>query len=338
MVRWFAFAAEVPHTTIHGRAAAAPKAQGTAIQEVAGTAEFLRSVPKKLGVLKGVDAGRGHITFLADGDKDAREWALDPEAEIKRDGWWGRLSQFQSGERVWAWFRTNRHKQPTSIFLLADETSAQDIHRAKVTTVDFEAKRQAQRAWLRKAWVRDGLPGTVSYAHYHGEVELLLDHEAMRWGRSLKTGDRVELAAAPPIKAVVKAVAPLRERTRITLVVNGQDLGEFAAGQRWHLKMPEPPAAVDDSLYPPDIDRPRARTERIEWFLASTYCTCGVGKDTCTGHFYTLAACNPNACGMPRQMRATIGAKIDRGLSDRQIFDELLKERGPTLLRPHLLP
>ncbi len=63
-----------------------------------------------------------------------------------------------------------------------------------------------------------------------------------------------------------------------------------------------------------------------------------MGKDTCTGHFYTLAACNPNGCGMPKRMRATIGAKIDRGLSDRQIFDELLKERGPALLRPHLLP
>ena len=133
-------------------------------------------------------------------------------------------------------------------------------------------------------------------------------------------------------------MAPLRERTRVTLVVNGQDLGEFAAGQRGHLKMAEPTAALDDSLYPPDIDRPRTRTERIEWFLASTYCTCGVGKDTCTGHFYTLAACNPNGCGMPKRMRATIGAKIDRGLSDRQIFDELLKERGPALLRPHLLP
>ncbi len=209
VVRWFAFAAEVPHTTIHGRAPATPKDPAAAIQEVAGTAEFLRNVPKKFGVLKAVDAGRRHVTFLADGDKEARDWALDPEAEIKRDGWWGRLSQFRPGERVWVWFRTDRHKQPTSIFLLADEASTQDIHQVKVAAPDFEASAQAQRAWLRKAWVRDGLPGTVSYAHYHGEVELLLDHEAMRWGRSLKAGERVELAADPPVKAVVKGVAPL---------------------------------------------------------------------------------------------------------------------------------
>ena len=60
--------------------------------------------------------------------------------------------------------------------------------------------------------------------------------------------------------------------------------------------------------------------------------------DGCTGHFYTLASCNPNACGMPNHMRQEIGAKIDKGMTDRQIFEELLKESGPTLVRPHLLP
>jgi hypothetical protein len=29
---------------------------------------------------------------------------------------------------------------------------------------------------------------------------------------------------------------------------------------------------------------------------------------------------------------------IDRGLSDRQIFDALRKDDGPLMLRPHLLP
>jgi hypothetical protein len=29
---------------------------------------------------------------------------------------------------------------------------------------------------------------------------------------------------------------------------------------------------------------------------------------------------------------------IDRGLTDVQIFDELLREAGPLLLRPHLRP
>ena len=44
---------------------------------------------------------------------------------------------------------------------------------------------------------------------------------------------------------------------------------------------------------------PRERAERIEWFLASIYCTCKVTNDICTGDFYTLSSCNPNGCGMP---------------------------------------
>jgi hypothetical protein len=68
------------------------------------------------------------------------------------------------------------------------------------------------------------------------------------------------------------------------------------------------------------------------------YCTCKVKGDGCTGHFYTLASCNPNACGMPNRMRRELGTLIDKGLSDSQIFEALLKDHGPDLLRPHLLP
>jgi hypothetical protein len=103
--------------------------------------------------------------------------------------------------------------------------------------------------------------------------------------------------------------------------------------------MPAPAAEVEDSPLPPDVDRPRAsKQERVEWFLASIYCTCTVPGDGCTGDFYTLASCNPNGCGMPNRMRQVIAAKIDQGQTDRQIFEELLKEKGPELVRPHLVP
>ena len=36
--------------------------------------------------------------------------------------------------------------------------------------------------------------------------------------------------------------------------------------------------------------------------------------------------------------RAKLAALIDDGKTDRQIFDLLVKERGPLLLKPHLLP
>jgi cytochrome c-type biogenesis protein CcmH/NrfF len=37
-------------------------------------------------------------------------------------------------------------------------------------------------------------------------------------------------------------------------------------------------------------------------------------------------------------MRRTVAERIDKGLTDRQILEELVKEYGPELLRPHLLP
>ena len=41
---------------------------------------------------------------------------------------------------------------------------------------------------------------------------------------------------------------------------------------------------------------------------------------------------------MPNRMRKELAEKIDRGMTDRQIFDALLKERGPMVFQPHLLP
>src|SRR5262249_23130312 len=80
----------------------------------------------------------------------------------------------------------------------------------------FELRRERQRQALRDRWTKEGLPGSVSFVHvFSGEMDLMLDHEAMRWGRSLKRGDKVTLAAAPDVAAVVKNVQAWRERTLV---------------------------------------------------------------------------------------------------------------------------
>ena len=174
----------------------------------------------------------------------------------------------------------------------------------KFTPEAIEAQRAGLKAWLRQRWADGGLPGTLTFHHvFSGELELTLDHEGMRWGRSLQAGDTVHLRADPPIKAVVKAVTPWRERTVLRLVVGELESSELKIGQRLALAMTPPAETVESSVYPPDLGGPRSRAERVEWFLASTYCTCGVSKDTCTGHFYTLARCNPNGCGLPNHRR-----------------------------------
>lgn len=420
-VKWFAWAAEYPHTRIYAEKKEEPKAEpksdpkaNDAIREVAGAAEFLRSIPKKHAIIHSFSAATGTVKLSLDGEKEAKEWPIEADAEIKVMGWWGRLEQIPKGHRVWVWFKTDRKKQPASILMIADEISEQDIHGEglRVTghddkTVKFartkgadgqvtftgetreyrgktrhsentlpaidsrifvqtdgkqgllmldtealELKRAEQRALLRKFWEKEGLPGTVTFVHLSGEADVMLDHETMRWARSLKTGDKVKIAGTqhrfvstgvhllkhPPINAVVKTVNAWRERTQIRVVVNGADLPDLSIGQRIHLQMTPPSDEVINADYPPDIDKPKSKEDRIDWFLANTYCCCKIGGDGCTGHFYSLASCNPNACAAPNATRKKIGEKIDEGLSNRQIWTDLKAERGVNMIKPHLAP
>jgi hypothetical protein len=104
------------------------------------------------------------------------------------------------------------------------------------------------------------------------------------------------------------------------------------------MQMTPPAEDVINGDFPPDIDKPKSKEERIDWFLANTYCCCKVGGDGCTGHFYSLASCNPNACAAPNATRKKIGEKIDDGLSNRQIWTDLKAERGVNMIKPHLAP
>jgi len=349
-VKWFAWSAEYPEGSLYQekKSAPTPADANKSVKAIAGTAEFLRLLPKPFATVKAIDPKAGTVTLLADGEKESKTWPLEPDAEVKVGGWWGRLDQFKPGDRVWVWLKLDRKKNPVSVVMLSDEATEFDMHgslrqkpgeKPKFEPKTIEAKRSEQRAWLRKLWTEKGLPGTLTFHHvFSGELELTLDHEAMRWGRSLLAGDTVHIQVDPPIKAVVKSVAPWRERTVLRLVVGELESSDLKIGQRLALKMTPPTETVEASVYPPDLGRERTKAERIEWFLASTYCTCGVSKDNCTGHFYTLASCNPNGCGMPNSRREDLAKMIDNGLTDRQIFDDLLKEVGPLLLKPHLMP
>ncbi|HLN28795.1 MAG TPA: DUF3179 domain-containing (seleno)protein [Gemmataceae bacterium] len=351
-VKWFAWAAEYPATSVYAdQIPAAPaKAVDTnkKVKAIAGTAEFLRLLPKPLGTVKAIDPTSRTVTLLLDGEKVAKVWVLEPDAEVKVRGWWGRLEQFKPGDRAWAWLKLDRKKNPVSIAMLADEATAREVHgrqdpkptsKTALTPAQTAGEMAEQRTWLQNRWRTEGLPGTLTFHHvFSGELELTLDHEGMRWGRSLRAGDTVQLRADPPIHAVVKAVVPWRERTVVRLVVGELESSELRIGQRLGLLMAPPVESAGSADYPLDIGRERSKAERIEWFLASTYCTCGIDKEICTGQFYTLASCNPNGCGMPNHRRAEIGKMIDRGMTDRQILDELVKAVGPSLLRPHLLP
>ncbi|MBY0460606.1 MAG: DUF3179 domain-containing protein, partial [Gemmataceae bacterium] len=130
--KWFAWAAEYPETAVHGAAEDKKKPDPEdALADAAGSAEILRGLPKPFATLKSFDPKAGTVTLLLDGEKVAKVWPLEPDAEVKVNGFWGRLEQFKPGQRVWVWLKLNRRKDPMSVVMLADERSEEHIH-AKV--------------------------------------------------------------------------------------------------------------------------------------------------------------------------------------------------------------
>jgi hypothetical protein len=200
------------------------------------------------------------------------------------------------------------------------------------------ALKREQRERLDRRLKEEGLQGTVAALHgVVGEVEIVVDHEAMRWARSLKPKDLVKLGLEKPAAAVVVDVRPWNERTRLTLGAGGRDLADLRVGQRLRVLVPEPAAEVLASRFPPDAGRAREGAARTEWFLSSTYCSCSIAGDGCTGMFYTLAACNTMNCGMPNRVRKFVAPLLEKGLSDREVLESMEKEFGPAIWRSHLL-
>ena len=95
---------------------------------VAGKADVLRHVPKRFAKLISVDSSKQEVKLQFEGDKESTIWPVEPDAELKVHGWWGRLQQFEEGDRVWIWQSINRQKKPVGILMMADELSEQDIH------------------------------------------------------------------------------------------------------------------------------------------------------------------------------------------------------------------
>src|SRR6266851_6696111 len=140
-INWFVFLAlqQCRVGAEDQKPAADKKTLNDKVKEIAGTAEFLRSVPKYFATLKAVDAAQHRVTLLIEGESLPKVWPLAPDAEIKRAGWWARLDQLQTNDRVWVWFETDRHQQPRAVSMICDELSEQEIHGGGVVLESSQA-------------------------------------------------------------------------------------------------------------------------------------------------------------------------------------------------------
>src|SRR5262249_50810362 len=152
-------------TTIY-EASKAPADANAKVKAIAGTAEFLRLLPKSFAIVKAIDPAAHQVTLLLDGDRLAKGWPLEPDAEVKIGGWWGRLEQVKPNDRVWVWLKLDRKKTRVSVVMLADDVSEFDMHSTlrkpsgaaapMFTQEQIDDRRSKQKEWLRQQWTEQG--------------------------------------------------------------------------------------------------------------------------------------------------------------------------------------
>jgi hypothetical protein len=241
------------------------------------------------------------------------------------------LTLSEEGELV---LGSARAKSGDTVFV---QTSGREIRRW-VSPDGLAEMKRIQKQLLEARWRTSGLPGTVTGLHaLSGEIEILLDHEGMRWGRYLRSGDAVKIHLEKDVEAVTLEVRTWNERTRIMLAAAGKEIADVTLGRRLRISVPEPPPEILASSLPSDAGRVHEGSLRAEWVLASTYCSCSIAGDGCTGMYYTLASCNGMTCGMPNRVRKFLAPLIEKGLPDKDLFEAMEREFGPAIRKPHLL-
>jgi hypothetical protein len=204
-----------------------------------------------------------------------------------------------------------------------------------VSQLAWAFNKARQNEALEQSRVSTGLPGHV-VAVDDNAWTVLIYRTGSEWARRLRRGDRVLLRLDNPsgsadFPAEVREIGPWGEKTRVLLQVNGGT--QPAAETPVRLRMSRP----EKSPLPAGLGIATDSAARIEWFLSTVYCTCGIAGDRCTGHLYTLSMCHPTGCGKPMAMRNVLADLIKQGLSDAQILKRLEADEGPELLVPHLL-
>ena len=201
----------------------------------------------------------------------------------------------------------------------------------------FEARRNERLKQQRERLGKQGLSGTVIALDGSAHKISVMVRRADSWyARSLKIGDlaTVKGKAFEGAGWRVAGIHPDYSRIRVELEFRGSAAREVARGDGVAIF-----AALPDRVEgqgPPDLDRFRGRQERIDYFLSTVYCSCGMMGDSCAGHWNTLAACKLHGCGMPNLVSRQIGEWIDGGRSDAEILAGLIKANGTNMLRPHV--
>ena len=230
--------------------------------------------------------------------------------------------------------------QPGSVcYFNSAEAGAERVFLCFFDQKSYDAQLRARREAQLNHARSEGLAATVlGGGNASGSVDFLVHRSDSLFARTLKAGDRVAIPAPspdPPRSFAIREVLPDYSRTRLRIEMGAERANTLEPGQEVRLQFALPPEI--DWEKPMDLGRFPGRQARIDYFLSTVYCTCGMMGTACAGHWNTLAACKLHGCGMPDLVSRLVGPWIDAGRSDREILAALLQREGPWLLKQHQL-
>lgn len=204
----------------------------------------------------------------------------------------------------------------------------------------FQSERALRFERQLEAVATNGLGGTILSMQTESNRLTLMIRRADAWiGRTLQVGDKGRLQlvgrADAPRRLTVMEVHPDYARLRVVVEVPANNLSQFQPGDEIRVLAKTP--KILDPMVPVDLGRFTTRQERTDYFLSSTYCTCGMMGTACAGHWNTLAACKIHGCGLPDLVTGLIHEWIAGGKTDAQILELLRQRHGELVLKQHRL-
>ncbi|MBI3877294.1 MAG: DUF3179 domain-containing protein [Verrucomicrobia bacterium] len=269
-------------------------------------------------VLKEYDRKNGRLSFI---DEKSRKPTVELNVNANTRFPAEPSAQIQPG-RVYYFTSTHTGTERTATELL-DESA-------------FEARKNQRLQRQRDDLLKHGLSGTVlNVDAANHRIEVMIRRSDTWFARSWRLNAAVQFMAAaqPTVAGKIIAVQPDYSRVRIRLDFTGLATPEVQAGDEVAIlgKLPD---KIDFDA-PPDLGRFIGRQERIDYFLSTIYCSCGMLGSSCAGHWNTLAACQLHGCGMPNLITKLVGERIDVGKTDEAILAELIERNGKNILKLH---
>jgi len=322
--KWWAWAAEHPQSEIY---------------DPTRKVEFKRRAPGKAQYIKGerldwdslaktrasvVAHTAESITLRRENSEAAHQVRITPHTEFYSGGKMVTEASWRPGQNVWILATRDEKKNWQTLLSIADEESMRVMSAANEPDSWHEVAPLRAQGDVR-------MFGTV-LDRTNNNLTLLIRRSDSYQARLLKQRAKIFVHEKEKIPAQITSLEPDYSRMRLGIALSRTNC-DVQVGDV--LQITAKQVKNKPSELPPDLGRFKERQARIDYFLSTIYCACGMMGDSCAGHWNTLAACKIHGCGMPNVVTSLVEKSISEGRSDKEILQQLIAEHGKIILRQH---